>query len=197
MAPRGYRLKRRAEAAAATRLRIVDAAVSLYLELGVTGTSIQAVADRADVARGTVVNHFGGADGLLEAVLDRAAEEVEIPGPSLLEGIDSPEDRIRRFVELSFQFFERGSDWWQIFYRELELPAVKARERQYYDTSAAFYGAAFGELAGDPKVAGAVRAFVDYAPLHALRAAGLTLEESIEVVADALVNLAQRQRGAA
>jgi AcrR family transcriptional regulator len=190
MAPRGYTLKRRAEAATATRLRIVDAAVSLYLERGVTGTSIQAVAERADVARGTVVNHFGGAEGLLEAVLDQAADEVEIPGPGQLAGAESLEERIRRFVDLNFRFFERGSDWWRIFYHELELPAVKARERQYYETSAAFYAAAFREVAADPKVAGAVRAFVDYGPLNALRAAGLTLEESIDVVADALANLA-------
>ena len=168
----------------------MDATKALYLERGVTGTSIQAVAERADVARGTVVNHFGGTDGLLEAVLDRAAEEVDIPGPDLLAGAQSLEERIRRFVDLTYRFFERGTDWWQIFYREIELPAVKARERQYYETSAALYGAAFREVAADPKVAGAVRAFVDYGPLHALRATGLTLEESIDIVADALVNLA-------
>ena len=43
------------------------------------GTTLQAMAERADVARGTVLNHFGGADGLLEAVLDDVAEEVDYP----------------------------------------------------------------------------------------------------------------------
>ena len=196
MAPRGYTLKRRADSAAATRRRIVDAAVAVYLERGVTGASIQAIAEQADVARGTVINHFGGADGILEAVLDRAAEEVEIPGPELLAGATSLEERIRRYVDLNFRFFERGTDWWKIFYRELEVPAVKAREAQYYEISAALYGAAFGEVAEDPKVAGAVRAFVDYGPLNALRATGLSIDESIDVVADALVNLALQRASA-
>jgi AcrR family transcriptional regulator len=193
MAPRGYTLKRRAETAAATRARILDATIALYLERGVTSTSIHAVAERADVARGTVVNHFGGTDGLLEAVLDRAAEEVEIPDPSQIAGARSLEERIRRFVDLTFRFFERGTDWWLIFYAELDLPAVKARERQYNDLSAAFYGAAFGEVAADVQVAAAVRAFVDYGPLNALRSSGLSLDESVDVVADALVNLARRR----
>ena len=197
MAPRGYTLKRRAEAAAATRLRVIEAAKSLYRERGVTGTSIQAVAERADVARGTVVNHFGGAEGLLEAVLDRAVEEIVYPDPSQLEGAASMEDRIRRFVDVTIHFFDRGTDWWQIFYADIEHPAVKAREQKYYEVFGAFFGAAFGELAADRMIAGAVRAFLDYGPVHALRAAGLSLEESIEIIADVLVNLARQRTAAA
>jgi AcrR family transcriptional regulator len=192
MAPRGYTLKRRAESAAATRNRIVDAAATLYREHGVTGTTIQAVAERANVARGTVVNHFGGGDGLLEAVLDRAVAEVEFPVPSQLAGAATLEDRIRRFVDVTFRFFDRSTDWWYVFAGDPEVPAVKARERAYWETFATFYGAAFGELAGDRRVGGAVRAFVDYGPLNALRAAGLTLDEAIDLVADALVHLARR-----
>lgn len=194
MAPRGYTLKRRAESAAATRSRILEAAASLYRERTVAGTSLQAVAERADVARGTVVNHFGSAEGLLEAVLDRATEEVEFPVPSQLEGVGPAlEDRIRAFVDITLRFFDRGTDWWQVFAGDLEMPTLKARERVYYETFAVFYAAAFGDLAGDRIVGSAVRAFVDYGPLHALRAGGLSLDEAIEVVADALVNVA-RQR---
>jgi AcrR family transcriptional regulator len=197
MAPRGYTLKRRAESAAATRNRIVDAAAALYREHGVSGTTIQAVAERADVARGTVVNHFGGSDGLLEAVLDRAVKEVEFPVPSQLEGAATVEDRIRRFVDVTFRFFDRSSGWWYVFAGDPEVPAVKARERAYWETFAAFYCAAFGDLAGDRTIGGAVRAFVDYGPLNALRAAGLTLDEAIDVVAESLVDLAHRRARAA
>ncbi|HET9852646.1 MAG TPA: TetR/AcrR family transcriptional regulator [Candidatus Limnocylindrales bacterium] len=193
MAPRGYTLKRRAESAAITRDRIVDAAASLYREHGVSATTIQAVAERADVARGTVVNHFGGSDGLLEAVLDRAVEEVDFPVPGQLEGAATLEGRIRRFVDVTFRFFDRSTDWWYVFAGDPEVPAVKARERAYWETFATFYGAAFGELAKDRRVGGAVRAFVDYGPLNALRAAGLTLDEAIDLVADALVGLARQQ----
>jgi AcrR family transcriptional regulator len=194
MAPRTYNLKRRAETAAATRDRIIEAAAALYRERGVAATTVQAVAERADVARGTVVNHFGGAASLLEAVLDRATDEVEFPVPSHLDGVGPAlEERIRAFVDITLRFFERGSDWWQVFANDLELPALVARQQVYWETFATFYAAAFGELAADRVMGAAVRAFVDYGPLHALRSGGLSLDEAIEVMTEALVAIA-RQR---
>lgn len=193
MAPRGYTLKRRADSSAATRARIIDAAAALYRERGVKGATLHSIAERADVARGTVVNHFGGSDGLLEAVLDRAVAEVEYPVPSQLEGATTLEERIRRFVDLTFRFFDRSTDWWYVFGGDPDVPAVKARERAYWETFSAFHDAAFGKLAGNRRIGGAVRAFVDYGPLNALRAAGLTLDEAIDLVADALVGLARQQ----
>jgi hypothetical protein len=129
-------------------------------------------------------------------VLDRAVVEVDFPTATHLEGATTPEDRIRRFVAVTFRFFERSSDWWRVFSGDPELPAVKAREHVYLEAFAGFHGAAFGELAGDRVMAAAVRAFVDYGPWHALGAAGLSLDESIDVVADALVNVARQRAGA-
>ncbi len=195
MAPRNYTLGRRASTATATRERIIEAAVVLYRERGVAGATMQAIAARADVARGTVVNHFGGLDGLLESVLDRATEQVEYPDPAQLSGAASAEARIRSFVDLSFRFFDRSSDWWSVFADDLDLPALKARERDYSQRAARFYEAAFGSIAADPSVAGAVRAFVDFGPLNALRSTGLTLDQAIDLVGDVLIGVVRRRTG--
>ena len=193
MAPRTYNLGRRAETASATRERIIEAAADLYRERGVAGTTIQVIAERADVARGTVLNHFGGADGLLEAVLDWAVEDVVFPSERDLADAATPEDRIRRFVAVMFRFFDRSADWWYVFAADAELPAVKARERAYWEAAAKFHAAAFGALAQDAILTAAVRAFVDYVPLNALRAAGLTLDASIELVGEVLIDVARRR----
>ena len=79
MAPRRYTLGQRAQSAAATRDRIVDAAAALYQERGVNSTTLQAIADRADVSRGTILHHFGGSDGLLDAVAERVLLTLELP----------------------------------------------------------------------------------------------------------------------
>ena len=194
MAPRAYTQERRAETTAATRRRVIDAAIGVYREAGVARASIQEIAARADVSRGTVINHFGGAEGLLDAVLDRAVVDVEYPMPADLAGTETVDDRIRRFVDVTFRFFERSGDWWFVFASDMELPALKARERHYWEVFARFQAAAFGELASDRIVAATVRAFVDYGPLSALRGAGLSLEEAIDVVGDALVGVAQRRQ---
>jgi len=72
MAPRKYAQQLRAASADQRRTRIIDAAVIEYRERGVTSASLQSIAARADVSRGTILNHFGNADGLLAAVLETA-----------------------------------------------------------------------------------------------------------------------------
>src|SRR5437667_321820 len=54
MAPRRYSLGKRAQAVEDTRRRIVDATFDLHNEKGVLNTSMQDVAERADVAPRTI-----------------------------------------------------------------------------------------------------------------------------------------------
>ena len=194
MAPRGYTQRRRAEAAAATRRRILDAALELYLEHSVAGTTLTAVAQRADVSRGTILNHFGGVDGLLDAVVGEIIADLEFPGERVQEGAATEEERIRRYVDAMFRFFVRSDGPWPAFSRDLDHPILKAREAEYYEIAGRLFAATFQDLATDRVVVGAARAFVDYPPLNALRAAGLDLDETIEVVADALVDITRRRR---
>jgi AcrR family transcriptional regulator len=54
----------------------LNAAAELFAERGVDGTSIDAIAERADRTSGAVYDHFGGKDGLLLALLDSWVEDV-------------------------------------------------------------------------------------------------------------------------
>jgi TetR/AcrR family transcriptional regulator, acrAB operon repressor len=45
--------------------------------------SVQAVADRSGIRRGSVAWHFGSKDGLLVAVIDEAFRSVKAKGPGL------------------------------------------------------------------------------------------------------------------
>jgi AcrR family transcriptional regulator len=168
--------------------------MELYRERGVAATTIQAIAEHADVARGTVVNHYGTAERLLESLLDELIAELQFPDERVVDGVASEPDRIRRYVDGMFRFYERSEESWPAFSGDLELPALKAREADYYAIVGRLYGATFGTVAGDRIVGAAVRAYVNYGPLHDLRGAGLSLDEAIEVVADTLVALVQRRR---
>lgn len=69
---RPYTSAVRAEGARRTRAAIVAAASALFLEQGYDSTSMAAVAQRAGVARPTVVAAFGSKPALLSRVLDEA-----------------------------------------------------------------------------------------------------------------------------
>src|ERR687889_1531071 len=68
------------ERRADTRQRLLAAAAELFAERGVEGSSVDAIAERADRTSGAVYDHFGGKPGLLFALLegwtDAAAEVI-------------------------------------------------------------------------------------------------------------------------
>jgi AcrR family transcriptional regulator len=73
---RPYRMVARAESAAATGERILDATVEAFWEMPGEQISLEEVARRAGVSVQTVIRRFGGRDGLLTAAGEREAARV-------------------------------------------------------------------------------------------------------------------------
>ena len=71
-----------------TKTRLIEAALDLFAERGVTDTTTKAVADRAGVNEVTLFRHFGSKHGLLLAVMEDSAVFAQL-GRSLLEQADS------------------------------------------------------------------------------------------------------------
>ena len=74
---------RRQERARQTRRRILAAAQSLFVEQGYAATTMQQIADRADVAWQTVYAVFGNKPAILAAVFDVAVAGDDEPIPLL------------------------------------------------------------------------------------------------------------------
>jgi len=64
------------------RHQLIDVARSLFAERGYEGTSIEEIAQRANVSKPVVYEHFGGKEGLYAVVVDREMS-------ALLDGITS------------------------------------------------------------------------------------------------------------
>jgi AcrR family transcriptional regulator len=189
MAPRSYTQRKRADSADATRLRIVDAAMDLYRERGVAKTTLAAIAERADVSRGTILHHFGGADGILEAVADRVLVSLEMPDERILDGIDDPAERIRAFVVAMVRYFERSTPWWQVFESVMQRPGLQAREADYWAGFGRLQAAALGpETVADPIAMAAIGALIHPGTLGSflwlLEGSGIDAEERSRIVAD-------------
>ena len=185
-------MAQRAIDAAATRERILAAAGQLFRERGVAATTLGAVAERADVSKGTIVNHFGGADGLLGAVMDEVVGLIRMPDEGALEGLATDEARIRRFVAEMLAFYDRSNDWWPVVEPVLQRPVMQAREQAYMAALGRFQAAAFGPLATDRLVMATASGFVHWAVLGTMRAMGASLEEVIETVGDAILLVVNR-----
>lgn len=81
MATRQYRSPLRDEQVRATRRAVVAAAHDLFVELGYSGATIDAVAERAGVSRKTVFTAVGGKAMLLKLAVDWALTGDDEPVP--------------------------------------------------------------------------------------------------------------------
>lgn len=197
MAPRSYTLGKRADTSEATRQRILDATVELYRERGVPATTLKAIAERADVARGSILHHFGSADGLLGAVLDRVLESLELPDPRLLEAIDDRDARIRAFVHEMVEFQERSAHWWPIFEAEMQRPELRQREATYWEWLGRLQAVALGPELGDDPAANATLVSVIHPAtvgtfLWAFEQAGLPRGDARPLLEDLAVDAVRR-----
>lgn len=109
MAPRKYELGKRAEAVDETRRRIIEATFELHTEKGVLATSMQDVAERADVALRTVYNHYPTVDDLVEGCTRKVIALLAPPTPTIFSGLSTFEERMRQLVQELFAMYERGS----------------------------------------------------------------------------------------
>ena len=204
MAPRTYTLGKRADSADATRQRILDATLDLYRDLGVPATTLKAVAQRADVSRGTILHHFGSAEGLLGAVLDRVLESLDLPDPQSIEWIADRDARVRAFVNELIDFQNRTTHWWTMFESQMQRPEVQQREAVYWAWFANMQAAALGPgLRDDPAANAALMSVVHPATLGtffwAFEQVGLPREDARPLLeqfaVDAVRRIADRKAG--
>jgi AcrR family transcriptional regulator len=184
-------MQRRAEQAARTRERIVDAAVELFTQRGTQGTTMNEVARVADVSPGTVLNHFATPALLLEAVVARVMANIQLPDRSIFAGTKSLTARIGVLTASMFAFYERTSDWFDLIGAELsENPVLARAEADFWRSMRRLYAEA---LAGtdDAVLAKTTTGLVHPATFGALRAAGLSVDEATAVVAGSITHLAR------
>jgi len=103
---RTYRSAIRAEAAAATRARVVAAAADvLRSQKTPASVTMDAVAKAAGVTRLTVYNQFGSRNALFEAVFDECAKQGELTRiPEAMTNPD-PQKGLGRLIEIFCEFW--------------------------------------------------------------------------------------------
>ena len=191
MAPRKYTLGKRSESIEDTRRRIVDATFDLHTEKGVLATSMQDVAERADVALRTVYNHYPTTDDLVVGCSQKVLALLSPPTPAIFDGLTTLEDRLLTLVRELFAMYERGSA--QLEVARCEQGEVRgladfvANERALRDGLAGEALRPFDVRRGARKE---MVALTDFYVWKAFAAENLTTRRAVDVVYRSLVAVA-------
>lgn len=119
-AKRRYRMTTRAAAAAATRERILEAAVAVFWERPMVDISLETVARRAGVSLPTVIRHFQDKGTLLGAAAERETERVR------RQRDEAPVGDARAAVRILFDHYEElGDAVLRLLAEEENLPGLR------------------------------------------------------------------------
>lgn len=106
---------------------ILEAAVEVMAEEGYYNTKMSWIADRAEIAVGTIYNYFGSKEEVLEEIFAREFKK-RLDFLAALE--DDPEltarDRIKSFLEKHFSDIKNNPSLGKILVREKEFPRKKS-----------------------------------------------------------------------
>jgi len=185
--PRSYRLGEREVQMRATRERIVDAAIELFIEVGISKATMRQVGLRADVAPGTLRNHFPSRMALEEAMVERLTAEGPLPDASIFEGAETLEDRVERLLRVTGTFFDQAGRLYRMWLREPMLtdPWTEAGAR-YGARWSELQRLALGPLADDEEVQSVFRAIMAPPFFDVLRGGTRSSEEAGTLIAAAI-----------
>jgi AcrR family transcriptional regulator len=117
---RPYRMTARAEAAAATGERILDAAIEVFWERPTAHISLEEVARRAGVSVQTVIRRFGGREGLMAAAGKRESDRVR------RQRFEAPVGDVAGAVHVLVEHYEAtGDPVLKMLAEEERLPALR------------------------------------------------------------------------
>jgi len=197
---RRYELRKRADAMAATRRRITEAAVELHGTVGPARTTMSAVAERAGVQRQTVYRHFADEQELLAACSAHYGALHPWPDAGRWAAIGDPGERLRVALDELYGWYEATGDMWTRVLRDETLVAAigpaLAPFRAYLDEAARVLAAGWGARGGRrATLLAATRHAVDFHTWRSLARDGGVSRAGVAELTAAMVHRAAGRDG--
>jgi AcrR family transcriptional regulator len=138
---RSYTLKRRAEAQAETRRRIVEAAIELHASVGPANTTVSMIAEKAGVQRNTFYAHFPDERSMLLACSGHSLELDPMPNADAWRAIADPAQRLRTALQAIYAWYARNESLVASVLRDAEVHDLVAEiaALRYAPTIAAWH----------------------------------------------------------
>jgi AcrR family transcriptional regulator len=181
--PRAYTMGRRAAQVDKTRGRIIDAAIELYSRVGISAATMRDIGIRADVAPGTLRNHFPTRDELDRAMVERMTSEIPLPDTPIFDGAATLEERLGRLIYAGGVFMEQARRLYRMWLREPMLtPPWSEKGAEYGARWDELMRMALGRLADDEEAMTVLRAVIHPEFFDSIRAGMRSRDEAAALI---------------
>ena len=182
MTPRKYDMSKRSRSVEETRQRIIEATIAAHGEFGMLETTFQDVAERADVALGTVHRHFPTLEDLVAACGRAFLPTLALPTPSdaadRFRDLGSVTDRIGRLADEIADIYDRALPvFLEVRHASTQLAAAAEGLRAMEASIDALVHEALLPLNPNPDQRSTVRAVADARFWDALSSSGLSHQQ--------------------
>lgn len=108
--------------------QLLEVAERTFAERGFKGVSMDEIADRAQISKPVLYDHFGSKDGLLAAVVVRIRTEMRAVIEGSIEGLDRPDEALWIGLVSYFRFITDHLPSWVVLLAENALVGPVAAE---------------------------------------------------------------------
>lgn len=97
-----------------TRERILDAALDVFSEKGYHQATVDEIAERAGLGKGTLYRYFANKETLFNELVRSRLEELEQAANAVLDGQDDVLTMISKYLRSYFEFFDRNERLYRV-----------------------------------------------------------------------------------
>jgi len=194
MTPRSYQMSKRAESAAQTRQRIVQATMALHRDRGIAATTMKEIAERADVGIGTLYHHFPRYEDAIRACGARTAELARLPTCEIFDGARSLPARIAVLVGELFSYYDRHPTLPLARCEQARFPVLGEFVTRRQELIETLVTDALSPLAPTAAQVQTVIALTDFAVHRSLLDAGFSTKQAAAQLTDVVVRWLPRSR---
>jgi len=172
------RSERKKEWTTLCRRIIRSAAVAILSREGAEGLTMGKVAAEADLAKGTLYLYYKNKKELLDSVREESLMPVRQELHAVLEKAGSPVEKIRAFITLHLEYFEKNRDFFRFFLWDKRFASTYFQQSDDMDYRPSVPWVA--EVLEDGIRAGAFK------PMNAVKVASMLVESDWVVIAHRL-----------
>ena len=151
-----------------TRENILQAAISEFVQFGLSGARVDAIAERTHTSKRMIYYYFSSKEQLYQAVLEKLYGDIRSTEQNLHLDALSPVEAIRRLVEFTFDHHDRNVDFVRIVSTENINFGQFVGQSQAIRTMSNHVLTALGEILARGAAAGLFRKDLDPVDVHML-----------------------------